>query len=311
MPVLLFAAGCTGANNRTVRSAGAAEERGDAHIAYDAYCQAARQDPGDVRVVSALKRLAPTAAAYWDSQARIAASKGEYGEAWRMGVKSLDIRPDQPGMAEFLRQLETEHPDAVASALREWERTGKVKVASVPQATTKDEPRQVASRSERVYEPQPMPADQPSPVAQEPAASPQNRGAEPPRTYQAPPRTYRAPPARHYQAPSRGSAEPRPTTESPDDMTNYTVMYTLSRDEKHFPKRLRLADGIYMKLRDVNDDRTVDIDLDDGDERVQKIRDMKESQSKLFRGQSGRWYRFTLVDVQLRGEVIRVGLRPG
>lgn len=344
---LLVGGGCLGANNRTVRIAQQAEENGEAHIAYDAYCQAARQDPGDARVSSSLKRLAPTAAAYWDSQARIAESKGQYGDAWRMGVKSLDIRPDQPGMADFVRNIETDHPDAVASARREWEQSGRVRVAAAPRAVKSQPEPQLASAAEprmaSAAEPQlasaaraPEPAevtvepapeemvieaapveetqaevtDEPPPQRPPARSNDAYAAAAPPRTYSAPrPGSNRRRTPRIYSAP-RG---PRPALAADGNTpaSEYMVMYTLSREEERFPERQKLADGIFMRLRDVDDDRTADIDLDDGDERVQKIRGLREGQSKLFRGRSGGWYRFTLIDVQERGETIRVGIRPG
>jgi len=88
-------------------------------------------------------------------------------------------------------------------------------------------------------------------------------------------------------------------------------MYTLCRDSDKHPERRRLADGIHLELRDLDDEGRVDFDLDDGDERIQKIRGMRAGQSKLFRGRSGKWYRFRLLDVSVRTEAVRVGVMPG
>lgn len=298
--MLTVSSNCTTGGNRTVRPAQAAEDRGEAHVAYDAYCQALRQDPGDSRSASAIQRLAPTAATYWESQARISESKGDHAEAWRRGMKALDIRPDQPGLADYVRRLEQEHSADVEPARQAWIRSGQVRVTAAPQIENR--PVRAATPSERLAAAEDDDAEEE--LARDRDDSVRRDTREPGRNQ--PPREDRR---SSMQGDSRGTSEqPR---ESSVESGEFVVVYTLSRKRGSDSDRQRIADGIFLKLRDVDDDRSADIDLDDGNDRIQKIRGMRLGQSKLFRGRSGRWYRFTLIDVEPRDKTIRVGIRPG
>ncbi|MBX3394645.1 MAG: hypothetical protein KF841_04710 [Phycisphaerae bacterium] len=297
--ILPLSLNCSTTGNRTIRAANAAEDRGEAHVAYDAYCQALRQDPGDRRSASAIQRLAPTAATYWESQARISESKGDHAEAWRRGMKALDIRPDQPGLADFVRQLEQTYPNDVEPARQAWIRSGQVRVAA---ATAIESP--AVRESTPPEEPVPDSDEAGGGKFERSRSEPERRGARQGRRDQS--HEDRRTSARDDQ---RDAAE-RPRGSSAET-GEFVAVYTLSRRRDSNPERQRIADGIFLRLRDVDDDRSVDIDLDDGNDRIQKIRGMGQGQSKLFRGRSGRWYRFTLIDVDARERTIRVGLRPG
>ncbi len=345
--------GCSDGNSSSVRQARVAEERGEAHVAYDHYCAAAKQRPEDAGLAASIKRLAPTAATYWESQARIAESQGDHAEAWRRGMKSLLIRPDQPGMAEYVNRLESEHPDAIASSRQQWMNSGRIQVAAAPNDLSEVE-------SPAAQEPVVTASAAPLPSA---ASNTRNRDADDreaarrremerrqrerddaakqraareaelkrTREREAQERKERDRAAQERRERDRQIAEARrqerarkdakaapktlvedvePQPSEGEGVSEFAVLYTLSRDEDQHPKRVRLADGIYMKLRDVDDDRTVGMDLDDGKDRVQKIRDLKVGQSKLFRGRSGKWFRFTLIEVRPEVETIRVGVKP-
>lgn len=338
--LVLFMVGCTTGNSRSVRQARVAEERGDAHLAYDYYCNAAKQRPDDASIASSIKRLAPTAAAYWDSQARIAASQGNYGEAWRRGMKSLHIRPDEPGMVEFVAQVEKDHPAEVEPSRRQWMESGRIQVAAAPSGSTAGQPAPApVERSEPVqtaYSSPPRGDDKSAASKRSSAVSRdfdrddeeiarQARKAEAERNRREADRERRERDEARNREIERARREERERRDTSDEHgrdsdvarfsrspneTEFAVLHTLSRDEDRHPKRVRLADGIYMKLRDIDDDKSADMDLDDGDDRVQKIRGLKVGQSKLFRGRSGQWFRFTLIEVRVGSETIRVGVKP-
>ncbi|MFQ5412723.1 MAG: hypothetical protein ACE5EC_10515, partial [Phycisphaerae bacterium] len=87
---LLALAGCAG-NNHAYRLGREAEKQGRVHTAYEYYYRAVTHDPGNPEFASSLKRVAPTAATFWDAQARIAASKGHYADAWCYSIRCIDI----------------------------------------------------------------------------------------------------------------------------------------------------------------------------------------------------------------------------
>lgn len=123
---LAFAAslfsGC--ATGRDYEMGQKAERSGDAHLAYDAYCRAASQNPDNTVIKSAIKRVTPKAADYWEKQGHLAVSQKRYPDAWRSFMRVLEIRPDHPSAAMVVRQLEQEHPTEVAFARQDYEQRG-------------------------------------------------------------------------------------------------------------------------------------------------------------------------------------------
>ncbi|HWL92946.1 MAG TPA: hypothetical protein VNT79_05385, partial [Phycisphaerae bacterium] len=91
------ASGCASDSAQPVPQANSAEVRenagGDAHLAYDRACHASRRNPGDSKAARAIKRHAPAAAAHWAAQARLAATDGRPGDAWKMAMRAMEIRP--------------------------------------------------------------------------------------------------------------------------------------------------------------------------------------------------------------------------
>lgn len=101
-----------------------AERGGDAHLAYDAYCRAAQQNPDNATIKSAIKRVTPKAADYWEKQGHLAMSQGRYPDSWRSFMRVLEIRPDHPSAALVIKQLEQQHPTEIAYAKQEYEQRG-------------------------------------------------------------------------------------------------------------------------------------------------------------------------------------------
>lgn len=118
-----------------------AEKRGEPHVAYDQYCKAAATTRGG-GPASGMARVRASASAYWESQAILEMDAGNYGEAWRMLMKALDIQPNSTTTAQLIRQIELQHHDQIAAARSEWMRRGSVALASAlkPQRRERVEP---------------------------------------------------------------------------------------------------------------------------------------------------------------------------
>ncbi len=106
-----------------------AEQRGEPHVAYDQYCKAAATTRGG-GPAAGMARVRASASAYWESQALLEMDAGNYGEAWRMLMKALDIQPNSTTTAQLIRQVELQHNDQIAAARSEWMRRGNVALAS-------------------------------------------------------------------------------------------------------------------------------------------------------------------------------------
>lgn len=205
-------AGCAG--GRYYDQGRIAEQRGEPQVAYDQYCKAAANQPGDGQIAAALARVRPAAAAFWEARGVAQMDNGNYGEAWRCFLKALDVQPDDATAIRMIQQLETEHGTEVARAKAVWLRQGEVALATakyVPptqvasaQRTTprRRTPPKPASPPEQPEEtqvaaaapanpPPPSATEQPketSPAPAEPVATPQVAMTEPPRPVdQAPP----------------------------------------------------------------------------------------------------------------------------
>ncbi len=303
-----------------------AEQQGEVHQAYEHYCKAAERSPDDPRVVSALKRVGPTAATFWHSQAQIARAEGRYEDAYLHLMHCLEIRPNHAGALNLAKQLGQEQPKAVAAAKGRWLRGGSSSLAMAQQDAT-ESPRAArrmekpASPTRRITQRRTTDARPPrKKAAQEtapPSASPPptvakaeedrvafstlttNKGAEGQSDQPAEPSV-------REEAP----AAPKAPAFAQVEESEYLIVCTLSeRDERH-TRLARIMDGITIKLRDTDDDATADLDLYQGNRRVQKIRELKLGRSKSFRGRSGNWYKLTLLMVAHDSRTVRLGIEP-
>jgi hypothetical protein len=114
------------------KEAAKAEKLGEPQIAYEDFCQAARKSPGSGGVAEGIKRTAPAAAAYWQTQAWRAMTELRYADAWRLLMKVLEIRPNDTTTATLILQLQAQHPTEVAEAQADWLRRGS---AALPRST--------------------------------------------------------------------------------------------------------------------------------------------------------------------------------
>lgn len=309
-------AGCAGGKN--YRLGREAERRGDVHQAYDYYCKAAKESPGDSAIATSVERLAPTAATYWHSQARIAWSEKRYADAWQMTIRCLEIRPDHSGAIEFIDKLEGEHPSAVASARQDWLRRG-----SQSLTVAKRDGVQVASGRPGMTNPRPQLKAKPKINTSKSASKSRNnkaKAAKPQKTLKKEriakadkprsPTLSRGPaPQRREERPKSVQAESVKGSERPPGDGEYLVIRTLSKRDKRFKRRAKAVDGIAIKLKDTEEEQDVDLDLYQGDRRVQKIRNLKMGRSKIFRGRSGKWYRLTVLKVHHKSHTVRIGIK--
>ncbi|MCG8409182.1 MAG: hypothetical protein MI923_28595 [Phycisphaerales bacterium] len=318
--LVLLTAGCAG--GKSYRLGREAEQRGDAHQAYDFYCKAAKESPGDGSIAASMERIAPTAATYWHSQARIAGSEGRYSDAWRMAIRCLEIRPNHVEAIQFVDQLEREHPTVVASARQAWLRSG-----SKSLTVAKSDGVQVASarpgkarpKARRKPSPNPSPQSRSTSPAQnrpkaakrtKPTPGPRitaNRIGDPEKPMPLPPQPKPSPPPENAK-PTKAAVPPNdsPTAQKEGE---YLVVRTLSKRDKRFKRRMKAVDGIFIKLKDTEEEPDVDLDLYQGDRRVQKIRNLKVGRSKIFRGRSGSWYRLTVLKIHHKSHTVRLGIK--
>ncbi len=324
--------GCAGGGS-AYRLGLEAEREGHAHVAYDRYLEAARTSPDNAQIASAMRRVAPTAATYWTAQARIAHSQGRHADAWKAGMRALDIRPDQEEALHLVQALEREHPQDINAARVAWLKRGVRTLPAAPRVATAAPRRDVpsVSREEPSEAGEPSPHEEWSPetpprerIAQ---ASPEDTSAdEPPqvgpraepapreewtaetppprvreRVAQAPPRPRRsAPPPRRMMI-----ERPRPEPElvdamTPDDDGLPVLTLTLAERDMEDERRVGLIDHVSIELCDVDDDNggEVDVDLFEGNRRISKIRGLPVGRSRLFRSRSGTWFRLKVLKAQ-------------
>jgi hypothetical protein len=126
---LALVAGCSAGKEYDV--ARKAELAGEAPKAYDGYLKAAEKHSADGGVIGGLKRTAPAAADFWESEAILAANEGRYDDAWRMWMRVLEIQPGHPTAPGVIRQLEQDHGSAIALARADYLRGGSRTLARV------------------------------------------------------------------------------------------------------------------------------------------------------------------------------------
>jgi len=143
-----------------------AEKQGEPQVAYEDFCQAARKSPGNGGVSAGIKRTAPAAASYWQTQAWRAMTEQRYADAWRLLMKVLEIRPNDTTTSTLILQIQAQHPAEVAEVRADWLRRGsaaltKGMLPAIASASQPEKPRQAvakaAPREEKKAPPPPPP----------------------------------------------------------------------------------------------------------------------------------------------------------
>lgn len=338
--VMVFFGGCAG--GEYYRLGNEAEREGNVQLAYENYCKAAAERPNNSAVVAAIKRVAPTAATYWESEALIAWSQSRHADAWRMAMRCLKIRPDHRGALQFVRKMESEHAEEIASARQEWLAQGGQSLAKAKTVTMEaicggvidklgtattqpDEPEALALATEEETEA--------AKIAEDASGESKPVTTSQPVAGRTTAETRTMAQAKQLAAPSQptavstngvGKEEPshqvvtkaatpkKPSSANREQGENgaFLAIRTLSKRNKKFERQVLAIDGITIRLRDTDSDPDVDLDLYDGDRRTQKIRDLKMGRSKMFRGHTGRWFRLTVLSIHHKTETVRIGIGP-
>ncbi len=302
-----------------------AERQGKVHLAYESYCKAAAEHPNSSAVVAAIRRLAPTAATYWESEALIAWSQGRNADAWRMAMRCLKIRPDHRGALQFVRKMESEHAEEVEPARREWLTQGERALAKAKTVTMEaicggviDELDTATTQPEEsealvlATEAQPLNVAEDSSDESDQAATSRpaaKRGAAPqqPTAVSTNGTSHESP---KVAAKSAKPKKPGSATGEQDEDGAFLAIRTLSKRNKQYQRQVLAIEGITIRLRDTDSEPDVDLDLYDGDLRTQKIRDLKTGRSRMFLGHSGRWYRLTVLSIHHKTATVRIGIGP-
>ena len=334
--VMVLLGGCAG--GKYYRLGNEAEREGNVHLAYENYYKAAAEQPNNATVVAAIKRVAPTAATYWESEALIAWSQSRHADAWRMGMQCLKICPDHRGVLQFVRKMESEHAEEVEPARREWLAQGgrslaKAKTVTMEAifggvidelgtATTQpEEPEALALATEEKSEPEPAKGEEGTSDESEQVATSQPaakaRATAQAKKLAAPPQSTAVSTNGENQESSSPVVAKAATPKKPGSETReqgedgaFLAIRTLSKRNKKFERQVLAIDGITIRLKDTDSDPDTDLDLYDGDRRTQKIRDLKMGRSKMFRGHTGRWYRLTVLSIHHKSETVRIGIGP-
>jgi hypothetical protein len=93
---------------------------------------------------------------------------------------------------------------------------------------------------------------------------------------------------------------------------HFISVHTYSKKDERFPRRGPAIDGINLTLRDTDEtDGTVEVDLDleQGHDRIKKIRDLRVGRTQSFRGASGKIWRLTILSAHQKTHTVRIGFR--
>lgn len=279
--LVIFLCGCNGGSS--YQAGLAAERQGDASRAYDEYVRAGTQHRSGA-VAQSIERVAPLAASEAESSALAAMDAGRYEDAWRMFMRTLEIQPNHPNAPQLIRQIENEHPREVAAAKADYARRGFAALAMIPP------PRTALAQAEPDAargSPRPRPTRRPEPSR--------------PRTPPPDMPTAEQPPVSPFEQAPR---------ELQSQRQEYLLVHTLSLRYRRYPRVTRTIDGITIRLKDTDDDLDVDLDLYDGERRIQKIRELELGHSQTFRGRSGNLFRLTVLYIDHKSRTVRVGIRP-
>ncbi len=295
--------GCGG--TRFYRLGRNAEEKGDPSSAYEKYCLAAGRYHSNGIVANGLARTRADAAAQSERAGLAAMDAGHYEDAWRLFMRTLDIQPDHATAVPLIRQLEKEHPDAIAAAKQEWMIRGAVALA-VPKGrvlATAEPPPASASLSHTAAKSEPVgdaaPAAAPPARTMVPSSNADREDASTDSSVSVEDR-------------DDAASSPRPSDSrpvAPPDQGEFIAVHTLSLKDRKYPRMVIAVDGISVKLKDTDSDGQVDLDLFDGKKRVEKVRDLELGRSQSFQGKSGELYRFTLLGVHHKSRTVKIGVK--
>jgi tetratricopeptide (TPR) repeat protein len=310
---LVALTGC--ATTPDARQAWNAEKAGEYALAYERYCAAAEDRPGNAQIAAAIRRVAPLAARHWEQNAHTALDRGESIRAWRMFMRVLEIQPDHPSAAQLVRRIERDHPAETRLARAEWMQSNRrSQIASAEpnqeanpaspekprtQRDVKPEPSTDTSKERRTEPPVAVAVAPPEPVAEPPLREAPVMAKTPPVQTNPTPQPIRRDGVRH-----RILKETDHGTES-----DYLARRIISRDDDRYEKKVYVIDGITIKLDDTDDDPLeADLDVYIDDERVAKHRHLPVGAAVRVVGRSGTAYRLVVLTIRDRTETVIFGI---
>jgi hypothetical protein len=300
--LLLLSTGCAPDQVRML------EQRGEHHKAYELCRQALAVNPQDQSAALGLRRNAPGALAYWREEAVVAAMRHDWRRAALCHRQVLEIKPDEKGSIDALRQLAAQHPGQVVLA------SGPV----VPATSATTRPAAEIAMGPPVASNEPA-ADEHSeaptparggPNASEKAAAappgPSRPGALADSTPGAAPST--APAGRRVDAHKQNPSVRR---ERGASQAEVAMIVYISREDHRYPKRSLLTDGLSIKVKDTDPD-PLDADLEVylSNRRIGKFSNLRIGSVLIATGRSGRDYELMLLHIEDDTETVKIGLRP-
>jgi len=319
--ILLISAGCTTDQVRVH------EQRGEHHKAYELCRQALAVNPRDQAAASGLRRNAPAALAYWSEQAVAAAMRRDWRRAALCHRQVLEIKPDEKGSIDALRQLAQQHPDQVrlaavpSAAAAPPSAKPALQIAAGPPAASVEP---AASGSSEAPAPPPgVPAISGTAATAPPSPSPMPRtagkaaGATPSTAPAGRPAATRPPLAAEPppRVPVAGGSDPhrqKPTVrrERGASEAEVAMIVYVSRENPRYPKRALLTDGLSVKVKDT-DPAPLDADLEVylSNRRVGKFADLPIGSVLTVLGRSLRPYDLILMHIEDDTETVKIGLR--
>ena len=305
---------------------------------------AAAKNPGSASLAANIRRVAPLAARYWETQSLASYDQGRMTDAWRMGMRVLEIQPDHASAIQLVRRIERDYPVETHTARRSWVRyrvghpiasdrfadldagRDQTRVAAMDSASpvatgaidSPDEPVTTAD-SDSVGQaestpPKPATVD-PGPPATVASNSPRRPQAVPDRraarivkpTEEYNPRTDSgaAPKAYRFGVRHRVPSDPRRRVRP-----KYLVRHILSRDDDRYEASVQTIDGLSIRLRDTDrDPLDVDLDIRIGKRRIARLRDIPVNRSIPLKGRSGREYMLDVLAVRDATETVIFAIR--
>ncbi len=88
------------------------------------------------------------------------------------------------------------------------------------------------------------------------------------------------------------------------------MVRTLSKEDRRFPRKAALLDGLTAEVRDTDDDPDADFNVYLAGKRIAKRKGIEIGEATVVPGRSGRVYRLVLLDVTHERHTIRLGVEP-
>ena len=313
----------SGCVSSTVRRGMQAERAGADHVAYDHFRAAAARDPDSRTAAAGIRRTSEGAARHWEDRAHKALEAGDHAAAWKHLMHVLAIRPDHPSAADLVRKLEEEHPGELGRARDAWLARGERALVVAEPAERPGpgpaEPAVTGAPGEAVAEAAP---ETPAPprterVAERPGRQVARPPAEPPRERR---RVEVRPPRRQPPRPERRAGErrfpptehrpgPRPTAEH-GRRRELLVTGIVSHEDRRYPRMTETLDGLFVRVRDTDDDPDADLEVFLGRQRIAKKKNMRVGDGLTVVGHSGRRYVVVVLSIYDETETVRFGIRP-